>query len=469
MKKTNRNKKTPGGSARSRRQRTHKGELKPLRIRQDAAGIDMGATELYVAVPPGKDAESVRRFATFTRDLHAMATWLDQCGVRTVAMESTGVYWIPVFQILEERGFEVCLVNAQHLRNVPGRKTDVCDCQWIQQVHSLGLLNASFRPAQQVCAVRSMLRHREGLVQMASQQILLMQKALDQMNLQVHHVLSDITGVSGLAILDAILAGERDTAKLAALREPQVKASAETIVKSLEGDYRPEHLFTLRQSLTLYRFLQSQISECHEKIREELRAWDSRVDPTDHPLPPAGKPIKVEGLTTEQANNVREQSYRVLGVDLTQVDGINGHFLQVFLSEVGPDLSRFRSASAFASWLKLSPNREVSGGKVLKTRTERSGSRMAKAFRMAAHALLKSQSALGDRFRRFRTKLGAPKAITAMAHKLARIVYHLVTTGEAFHPAILLQQEEQQRAYQESRIRKAAARFGYKLVAAEAS
>jgi len=451
-----------------RRRKFRKGQLEPLRIRPDAAGIDVAAAELFVAVPPEKDTEPVRRFDSFTRDLHALADWLVRCGVRTVAMESTGVYWIPVFQILEERGFEVCLVNAQHLRNVPGRKTDVSDCQWIQQVPSLGLLNASFRPAQQVCAVRSLLRHREGLVQMASQQVLLMQKALDQMNLQLHHVLSDITGVSGLAILDALLAGERDPTQLAARRERQVKASAATIARALEGDYRPEHLFALQQSLTLYRFLQGQIGECSEKIQRELQSWESRVDPGEPPLPPAAKKIRAEGLTPEAAHTLREQSYRILGVDLTRVEGINGQFLQVFLSEVGPDLRSFRGAAAFASWLKLCPNREISGGKVLKSKTGKNGSRMAKAFRMAANALLKSESALGVCFRRLRAKLGAPKAITAMAHKIARIVYHLVTTGEVFDPTVLLQQQEQQRLYRESRVRKEAAHLGYKLVPAHA-
>jgi transposase len=458
--------KQKGTAATQRRKKLKKGKLEPLRIREDAAGIDVGATELFVAVPPEKAQESVRRFGTFTRDLVALAEWLEQCGVRTVALESTGVYWIPVFQILEERGFTVCLVNAEHLRNVPGRKSDVSDCQWIQQVHSLGLLNASFRPAQQVCALRSILRHREGLVQTASQQIQLMQKALDQMNLQLHHVLSDITGVSGLAILDAILAGERDPAKLAKLRDKAVKANAETITKALEGDYRPEHLFTLRQSLKLYRFVQAQIVECQTQVREELGRWDSKVDPVDQP-PLAGKTIKVAGLSAPEAENLRENGYRVLGVDLTQVDGINGGFIQVFLTEVGPDLSGFRSGAAFANWLRLSPNPRVTGGKVSKSKTKKNANRLAKAFRMAANALLKSPSALGDCFRRFRARLGAPEAITAVAHKLARIVYHLVTTGNPFDPAILLQQQQRQRQQQEKRLRKTAARLGFHLVPAE--
>jgi transposase len=454
-------------AGRDHRRKLKKGRIEPLQIRKAAAGIDVGATELLVAVPPDSDPQPVRRFSSFTRDLVALAEWLKRCGVQTVAMESTGVYWVPVFQVLEEHGFQVCLVNAQHLKNVPGRKSDVNDCQWIQQVHSLGLLNASFRPAQQVCALRSLLRHREGLVQMASQQVLLMQKALDQMNLQLHHVLSDITGVSGLAMLDAILAGQRDPARLAELREPQVKADAETIARALEGDYRAEHLFTLQQSLRLYRVLQGQIGECSARIRQELDGWETRVDPEDQPPPAATKKIQADGFTREEVDNLRGQAYRVLGVDLTQVDGINGQFLQVFLAEAGPDLSSFRGAAAFASWLKLCPNQKISGGKVLSTKTGRNANRLAKAFRLAANSLLKSQSALGVCFRRFRAKFGAPKAITAMAHKLARIVYHLVTTGELFDPTILLRQQEQQRKYREAHLRKEAAHLGFKLIPAQ--
>jgi transposase len=451
------------GPGMKKRKTQKKGKLEPLQIRADAAGIDVGATELYVAVPPEKDANPVRTFETFTRDLHALADWLEQCGVRTVAMESTGVYWIPVFQVLEERGLEVCLVNAQHLKNVPGRKTDVADCQWIQQVHSLGLLNGSFRPPQQVCAVRSLLRHKAGLIEMSSQQILLMQKALDQMNLQLHHVLSDITGSSGLAILDAILAGERNPATLAELRDRRVKASAETIIKALEGDYRAEHLFTLQQSLKLYRFLQAQITDCQRRIREEIAAWEGKVDVEEKPVPAASKRIKAEGLSEAEAEGVRAECYRVLGVDLTQVDGINAHCIQVLTAEVGTDLGRFRSAAAFASWMGLSPKPEISGGKVLKNRTAKNRNRVAGAFRMAANSLLKSQSPLGDCFRRLRTKLGAPKAITAMAHKLARIVYHLITNREAFDPQIFAQQQQQQLERRQARLRREAAAMGYSL------
>jgi transposase len=219
-----------------------------------AAGIDVSASELFVAVSADRDPQPIRSFPTFTRDLNALADWLQQCGIRSVAMESTSVYWIPVYQILESRGLEVCLVNAQHVKNVPGRKTDVSDCQWLQYLHSVGLLRASFRPPGFICAIRSLWRHRSSLIQMAAEHVLHMQKALDQMNLQIHRVLSDITGISGLRILDAILAGEQDPVTLARLCHGGVKSSEDTIAKSLEGDYRPEHLFALRQSLAAFHY-----------------------------------------------------------------------------------------------------------------------------------------------------------------------------------------------------------------------
>jgi transposase len=237
----------------------------------DAAGIDIGATEIYVAVPPDRDSDPVRAFQTFTEELMALADWLQQCRVCTVAMESTGVYWIPLMQILESRGLEVYLVNARYAKNVPGRKTDVSDCQWLQYLHSVGLLKASFRPGPDVCAVRSLLRHRESLVELASQHVQHMQKALDQMNLQLHHVISDVTGITGLAIIDAVLGGERDGQKLASLRDPRIRATKDTIAKSLVGDYRPEHLFTLKQSVNLYRQYQKEIVECESEIQRFLK------------------------------------------------------------------------------------------------------------------------------------------------------------------------------------------------------
>jgi transposase len=316
-------------------------------MRPDAAGIDIGATEIFVAVPVDRAAENVRSFPTFTQDLYALADWLKQCGVKTVAMESTSVYWIPLFQVLEERGFEVCLVNARHVKNVPGRRTDVSDCQWLQLLHSVGLLRASYRPEQEVCAVRSLWRHRESLVQMAATHVNHMQKALDQMNLQLHHVISDITGQTGLAIVDAILAGERDPFVLAKLRNDRIKASEEVIAKSLVGDYRAEHLFTLRQSLAAYRSYQKLMDDCDREIRKSLEQFKPPRQPDacdgDSPKPQPKTP-STDGL-------LRSELKRIFGVDLTKIPGIRVGIGQTLFGEIGPDFTKFRSASAFASWM----------------------------------------------------------------------------------------------------------------------
>ena len=254
-----------------RKKSSSQAQMVPPVIQPDAAGIDIGATEIYVAVPPDRDPEPVRCFATFTSDLHALADWLEHCRVRTIAMESTGVFWIPLFQILEARKLQVCLVNARHAKNVPGRRTDVSDCQWLQYLHSVGLLRASFRPNAAVCAVRALLRHRDSLIEMSSRHIQHMQKALSQMNLQIHHVISDITGATGMAILDAIVSGQRDPYALAKLRDRRIKASEETVIQALIGDYRAEHLFTLRQSLDAYRYQQQLIAECDREIERQLK------------------------------------------------------------------------------------------------------------------------------------------------------------------------------------------------------
>lgn len=440
------------------RKKLQKGELEPLRQRKDAAGIDVGAEEMFVAVPPQSTDEPVRSFSTFTGELHRMADWLVACGVRTVAMESTGVYWIPAFQILEARGLEVCLVNAQHAKNVPGRKTDVMDCQWLQQLHSMGLLQASFRPPDQVCVVRSLMRHRESQVQSASQQVLHMQKSLDQMNLHLHHVINDITGKTGLAILDAIFAGERDPKVLAKLRDRRIKASEETVAQALEGDYRREHMFTLKQSLAGYRFVQAQIAACDQQIAALLEEFKPKIDPDETAPPPPRKWI------SEEEEEKRDKYYRIFGVDLTLVDGIGAGTIATLLSEVGPDFSRFRSGAAMASWAGLSPNRQVSGGKVQRSKTKKIRSRVAYAFRMAANALLKSNSALGNVFRRLRAKLGAPKAITAMAHRLLGIVFYLVTNQQNFDSRILEQHQQQQQEREKAHLQRKALKFGFKLV-----
>jgi len=428
-----------------------------------AAGVDIGATELYVCVPLDRDPQPIRRFGTFTEDLLALAAWLAQCGVTSVAMESTGVYWIPLYQILEERQFEVCLVNARHVKNVPGRKSDVQDCQWLQYLHSVGLLRGSFRPPETVCAVRSLLRHRDSLVQLAATHTQHMQKALTQMNLQLHHVLSDITGVTGLAILDAILAGERDPQELARHRDPRIKASPETIAKALVGDYRLEHLFTLRQSLASYRHYQQLIGECDGEVQALLGDFASQIDPAVHPLPPSTSARRTPHGTAPRFD-LRAELYRVLGTDLTQVPGLQTPTVHTLFAELGADLSPFPSGDHFASWLGLCPDNRISGGKVLSVKTRRVKHRVAQALRLAAQSLSRSQSVLGGFFRRMRAKLGAPKAITATAHKLARIVYHLLTTRQPYDESRLAAVEADHRRRTESRLRTQARALGFQLV-----
>jgi transposase len=426
----------------------------------------VGATEIYIAVPPDRDARPVRCFRTFTADLKAAADWLRQCGIESVAMESTGVYWIPFFQILEASRLEVCLVNARHVKNVPGRKTDVADCQWLQYLHSAGLLRASFRPQQTVCAIRSILRHREGLIQIASTHVQHMQKALDQMNLQLHHVISDITGLTGTAIIEAILNGERDPAMLSKMRDPRIKAPEETIAAALVGDYRPEHLFTLRQSLTAYRHCQQLIAACDTEVERYLTAFDSKVDITRAPL---RKPKhRHKPRRNEMRFDLRNHLYRILGVDLTEVPGLNALTAHVLFAEIGPDLSRFANASAFASWLGLCPDNRISGGKILSVRTRVVKNRAAMALRMAAQSLHGSQSYLGNYYRRMRAKLGTPKAITAAAHKLARVVYHLLTTGQSYQESTFADCEIRHRIHMEARLRRHARDLGFDLVRSSA-
>jgi transposase len=429
-------------------------------MKPDAAGIDIGSTEIYVAVPADRDTESVRSFPTFTQDLYALAAWLQRCGIKTVAMESTGVYWIPLFQILEDRGLEVCLVNARHAKNVPGRRTDVSDCQWLQFLHSVGLLRPSYRPEQDVCAIRSLLRHRESLVQMASTHVQHMQKALDQMNLQLHHVISDITGVTGLAIIDAILAGKRDPHELAELRNERIKATEQAIAKSLVGDYRAEHLFTLHQSITAYRSYQKLIEDCNREIRRQLESFH-----TPH-LPPAPTDADFSAREPSAPVSLRQELKRAFGVDLTKIPGIQLGIAQTLFGEIGPDFSKFRNASAFASWMGLCPNNDVSGGKVLWVGTRKVKCRAATALRLAAQCLHRSKTPLGDFYRRTRTKLGAPKAITAGAHKLARIIFHLITSKQEFDESRFATAQLRSRERQRAKLRATAKALGFQLVPA---
>ena len=330
--------------ARSKRAGRGKPGDRPL-FEPNAAGIDIGAREIFVAVPPDRDTDPVRKCPTFTEDLRQMAEWLVSCGITTAAMESTGVYWIPVYDVLEQHGIKPCLVNPRNMKNVPGKRTDFHECQWIQYLHSMGLLHSAFRPDADVCAVRSLMRHRNDLVQMASQHVQHMQKALTQMNVQIHHVISDTTGLTGLAILDAIVAGERNPAVLASLRDPRVKASEDTIRKSLEGNWRPEHVLALKQRLSLYRFYQEQINDCDKEIEKLVAAFEPRVDPDEKPLPEDRK--REQRKRKKKGNpdfNMRTEAYKLFGVDLTQVPGLMMLVFMLF-SEVGRDMSRWPTAS----------------------------------------------------------------------------------------------------------------------------
>lgn len=429
-----------------------------------AAGIDIGSREIYVAVPPDAHPHSIRSFPTFTEDLFALRDWLLQCHITSVAMESTGVYWIPLFQILESAGIEVCLVNARHCKNLPGRKTDVQDCQWLQYLHSVGLLRASFRPADQVCAVRSILRHRDALVRGASRCINHLQKALTQMNIQLHHVISDLTGVTGQAILSAILNGERDPQALAALKDHRIKASRDVLAKSLHGDWRPEHLFTLRQTHALWLQHQSLIAECDTQIESMLQQFDARANVTTAPLTPP-KSSHRKPQRNEPHFDAREQCYRVLGVDLTAVPGFQTPTVLVLLCELGPEFAaKFATAKHFGSWLGLCPDNRITGGKIYSVRTRDVKSRVAEALRLAAQSLYRAENYFGDLYRRWKARLGGPKAITAMAHKLARILWHLLKFKQPFNPEVFAHEEQKMKRKRLARLQSLAASMKYELI-----
>ncbi|MFQ5861158.1 MAG: IS110 family transposase [Dehalococcoidia bacterium] len=396
-------------------------------INLNAAGIDVGGASHYVAVPEGRDQPPVREFAAFTGDLYRMAEWLKACGIDTVVMESTGAYWIPVYQVLEERGFEVKLVDARQLKRVPGRKTDVSDCQWLQQLHTFGLLAGSFRPDDQVCVLRSYMRQRAMLVSYASQHVQHMQKALVQMNLQLQHVIEDITGATGMRIVRAILAGERDPHRLAALRDRRCNNSAATIAKALQGDWRMEHLFALQQAVELVDAYQAKITACDERILAHLQTFEDRSGGQSLPQ---GRPPRSD--RHDLSFDATAELYRLTGVDLTAINGLEAHTVLKVVSETGLDMTKWPTSKHFGSWLSLAPNNRVSGGKVLSRRTNPSANRAASALRLAAQSLHHSKSALGAFLRRKAAQSGMPKAITATAYKLARIIYNMLRYGTEF-------------------------------------
>jgi transposase len=417
---------------------------------------------MYVAVPPDRDSEPVRVFGTFSSDLQQLVKWLQQCRITTVAMESTGVYWIPLFPMLDDANIRPCLVNARGLKNVPGRRTDWHDCQWLQYLHTVGLLRSAFRPAQEICAVRSIWRQRSELVAMAAQHVQHMQKALTQMNLQIQHVISDITGVTGLAIIDAILAGERDPDQLASWREPSIQASPEIIRQSLLGDWRREHLFVLQQSRSLYRTYREQIVACDREIEALLGPLPPRADPNDllPPDKPVGKKKRTAGAVTF---DYRAEAYRLFGVDLTRIPGMQGNVMALF-SEIGNDLSRFPSAAHFVSWLGLCPDNDKSGGQVLWRGVRKIQQRAGQLFRLSAHSLHRSQTRLGHFLRRMKAKLGPKAATTATAHKLAVIFYTLVTKQIEYDESVWAAHEQQNRKRMENKLKRQASLLGFQLV-----
>jgi len=429
-------------------------------INLNAAGIDIGSERHMGAVPEGRDTVSVREFGTFTADLQALADWLQQCGVTTVAMESTGVYWIPLFELLERRGFEVKLVDARHVKNVSGRKSDVLDCQWIQQIHTYGLLTAAFRPPDDVCVLRSYLRQREMLIQTASMHIQHMQKALQQMNLLLHNVVSDITGVTGMKIIKAILAGERDPRVLARNRDGRCQHTSATIAKSLVGNYREEHLFALQQAVDLYETYQTKIADCDQAI---IKHVEKQPNISDDGPPPAEKRTQRQ-VRIRNGVDVRELLFKKSGVDLFAIPGLAADTLLTLASEVGFDMSSWKTEKHFTSWLGLCPGTKISGGKVLDKKAKRNPNRATQAFRMAATTQARSKTALGAFYRRIKSRTGGKQAVTATAHKIARIYYALLTQGTSY---VELGQQAYELKYKERRIdhlKTQAKSLGFQLV-----
>jgi len=433
-------------------------------IKMTHAGIDVGAAEIYVCIANQNNEQVVKSFSTFTCDLKKMAEWLLENGVQSIAMESTGVYWIPIFEFLEKKGFEVLLVNARHLKNVPGRKTDVLDCQWIQELHSYGLLRGSFRPENDYVELRSYVRQRSRLYQSAGSQVQLMHKALTLMNLQINHVLSDITGKTGIRIIQSILSGEYNPKKLAEFRDERCAKDKETIMKALEGNYRAEHIFALRQAYNGYEFFHRQILECEEMIEKILK--DLNTKNGGEKTEDVGKQKKNKKTAynrTPYSFDASQDLKSLLKVDLTKIPGVDVGTIMKVISEIGIDMSRWKSVKHFCSWLGLSPGNKISGGKILSSKTKPTSNRAASALRLAAHTLYRSPTALGAYFRRMRARLGAPKAITATAHKLARILYRLLSDPQQYKEYGETYYEKQYRARIIRKIKRQAQELGFEL------
>lgn len=426
----------------------------------NAAGIDIGSASHYCAVPPDRDDEPVREFKSFTVDLERLADWLDACGVDTVAMESTGVYWIPLFELLQSRGFTVLLVNARHVKNVSGRKSDVLDCQWLQQLMTFGLLSGAFRPDDEVCVLRALTRQRSMILRSQARHVQHMQKALTQMNIQLANVIADVVGETGQKILRAIVAGERDGAKLAQLRNSRIRASEAEIADSLRGTWRTEHLFALRQALDAFDFCGTQLAQCDTEIEAQLQKLQ-----VNEAEPAKGK--RRSRPRNAPKFDLRRQLFQMCGVDLTRIDGIDVTTALTVVSEIGSDMTRFPSDKHFASWLGLCPGTKITGNKVMSGKTKRTANRAAQALRMAAASLRPSKSALGAYYRRLCMRMDKGKAVTAAAHKLARLIYAMLTKGAEYTDAGQDYFEERYRERVLRNLKDRASKLGMQLVPSE--
>lgn len=432
------------------------------------AGIDIGAAELFVCIATDNSNQEVRSFSTFTADLRQMVKWLKDHKVESVAMESTGVYWFVPFEILEEAGFEVLLVNARFFKSVPGRKTDVNDCQWIQQLHSYGLLRGSFHPSKDIVELRTHVRTRSRLFELAGTQVHLMHKALTQMNLQLNHAISDITGVTGLNIIQAILQGVRDPKTLANLSVSGCRKKVDLITKALEGNFQNEHLLALKLAYEGYEFFHKQIHQCEMVIESLLSSMQQDCEPSlnseEKPFGKRGSRKKTQSNRSAYYFDAPTAIRKVTKIDLTAIPGIDANTAMKILSEIGTDMSRWPSAKAFASWLGLCPGNKISGGKILSSKTKPTDNRAAQALRMGASTLYRSKTALGAFFRKMRARLGAPKAITATAHKMARILYRMLAAGGNYREAGENYYEQQYQERVLANLTKRAKEMGYKLV-----
>ena len=432
----------------------------------NTAGIDIGSKSHFVAVPSDRDSDPVKEFSAFTANLYEMVNWLKECRIKTVIMESTGVYWIPAFELLESNGFDVKLVNARHVKNVSAHKTDVLDCQWLQQLGTFGLVKGAFRPANTILPLRAYLRQRDMLIKTAASHIQHMQKALTQMNLHLHNVISDITGVTGMAIIRNIIAGITDPEVLATYRDERCRNPEEVIKASLVGNYREEHLFSLKQALELYDFYAQKIADCDQQIQREANKLETKCDPE--------KINKIKkNSKTRRAKKTQKHEYpfdltkeltRVTGVDLTKIPSIGASTALTIVSEIGMDMSRWRSAKHFTSWLGLCPGNKVSGGKKLSGKTKPCANRVSVALRIAANTLYRSECAFGAFLRRMKGRLGSPKAITALAHKLAKLIYIMLKYGSEYVEKGVEFYEDKYRKRRENSLRKKAKELGYDLV-----